>query len=123
MMKLESRKIGDNMEYVEIREDGLVIVIMQTENQIHIVKYKNERELLERFLTKIGEEKELMKELKDLEIENEILKSEVDCLYEELDEIDNSTYDVDFEETECDEDCIICEELRRKQHKEGRDEI
>ena len=126
MLKLDSKKINDDMEYVEIKDVEGNVLVMQTGNNIHIIKYKNEEELKVRLLEKIKREGELLKELKELEIENEILQDEVDCLYEELDEYsEGEFYDVDYTECEHSKDCIICEEIRklREEKEKENDEI
>ena len=120
-MKLESKKINEDIEYVEISEDNSTTVIMLFKNNIHIIQYRNERELLEKYLESLANKHDLMDEIKLLQIDNEILEEEIDCLYEELDQENEEFYDVDFEECEFGEDCIICEECQKK--KEKRDEI
>lgn len=119
-MKLESKKINEDIEYVEIREEESTTVIMLFKNNIHIIQYRNERELLEKYLESLAEKHHLIDEIKLLQIDNEILEDEIDCLYEELDEGEDY-YDVDFEECEFSDDCVICEECPNK--KEKRDEI
>lgn len=124
-MKLNSKKINDDMEYVEIKEVEGNILVMQTDNNIHIIKYKDEEELKVKLLEKIKREGDLLKELKELEIENEILQDEIDCLYEEIDEYAEEYYDVDYTECEHSKDCIICEEIRklREEKEKSNDEI
>ena len=50
MLKLDSKKISDDMEYVEIKDVEGNVLVMQTGNNIHIIKYKDEEELKVRLL-------------------------------------------------------------------------
>ncbi len=84
-MKCKLRKFidsnyGEEVEYILIREENENIIIFEDDNTIHIIRYRNERSLIEKLIeTKIESNffnNMLDEQENDIEILKKLLKQE-----------------------------------------------